>query len=91
MHKGNLSKIRKGTENRHLNEAQALFIAHECNLNVQWVLVHLAEELAKSDEAKKEWHNIAKKLSKSVTAAALALIVVFGGLNQNSADKPVFA
>ncbi len=91
MHKGNLSKIRKGTENRHLNEVQALYIAHECNLSVDWVLVQLAEESAKSEEAKNAWHNLAKKLSKSVTAAILALIVVFGGLDSKQADSPAFA
>lgn len=84
MNKGNLSKIRKGTENRHLNEVQALFIANECDLNPEWVLVHLAEEVAKSEQAKEIWHNLAKKIKKSVSAAILALIVVFGGLNQNS-------
>lgn len=87
--RGIVSEIKKGK--RHLTEEQALYIAHECNLNIQWVLVQLAEELAKSEEAKKAWSNLAKKLSKSVTTAALALIVVFGGLNQNSANKPVFA
>lgn len=87
MHKGNLSKIRKGTENRHLNETQALFIAHECNLSVDWVLVQLAEETAKSQEAKNAWHNLAKKLNKSVLAAMLAVIVVFGGLNQKNENN----
>lgn len=81
MNSGNLSKIRKGIEGRNLNEEQALFIAHECNLNPEWVLVQLAESTAKSEEAKKAWHNIAKKISKSVTAAALALIVIFSGLD----------
>ena len=91
MHKGNLSKIRKGTENRHLNETQALFIAHECNLSIDWVLVQLAEETAKSEEAKKAWHQLAKKLNKSVSAAILALIVVFGGYTQNIGHSPRFA
>ncbi len=91
MHKGNLSKIRKGTENRHLNETQALFIAHECNLSVDWVLVQLAEETAKSEEAKSAWHNLAKKLNKSVLAAILAVTVVFGGLDTNGDNKAVFA
>lgn len=82
MNKGNLSSIKSGR--RHLTEEQALFIAHECNLSVDWVLVQLAEETAKSEEAKNAWHNLAKKLNKSVSAAILALIVVFGGLNQSS-------
>lgn len=90
MNKGNLSKIRKGTENRHLNEVQALFIANECNLNPEWVLVSLAEEVSRSDEAKKVWHQFAKKLNKSVSAAILALIVVFGGLDANSEKDAVF-
>lgn len=81
MNSGNLSKIRKGAEGRTLNEEQALFIAKECNLNPEWVLVQLAESNAKSEEARKTWNNIAKKISKSVTAAALALIVIFSGLD----------
>lgn len=91
MNKGNLSKIRKGTENRHLNEIQALYIANECSLNAQWVLVQLAEETAKSEQAKKVWGNLAKKISRSVTAAALALIVIFSGLDSKQPDSAVFA
>ncbi len=91
MNKGNLSKIRKGTENRHLNETQAIYIAHECNLSVDWVLVQLAEETAKSEEAKNAWHNLAKKLNKSVLATILAVVVVFGGLNQNGEHNARFA
>lgn len=90
MNKGNLSKIRKGTENRHLNEVQALFIANECNINPEWVLVSLAEEVSRSDEAKKVWHQFAKKLNKSVLAAILAVTVVFGGLDANSEKEAVF-
>ena len=82
MNKGNLSSIKSGR--RHLTEEQALFIAHECNINPEWVLVHLAEEVSKYEEAKQVWNNLAKKINKSVSAAILALIVVFGGLNQNS-------
>jgi plasmid maintenance system antidote protein VapI len=82
MNKGNLSSVKTGR--RNLTEEQALFIAHECGLSPEWVLVQLAEETAKSEEAKDIWHNLAKKINKSVSAAILALIVVFGGLNQNS-------
>lgn len=91
MNSGNLSKIRAGADGRHLNEEQALFIAQLCGLNPEWVLVQLAEEKAKSDEAKKIWHNLAKKISRSVTAAALALIVIFGGLDAKQQDSAVFA
>ncbi|MDP5135485.1 DUF3693 domain-containing protein [Rheinheimera baltica] len=87
--KGRLSEVKSGK--RHLTEEQAMFIAHECNLEVDWVLVQLAEETAKSEEAKNVWHNLAKKLNKSVTAAILALIVVFGGLDSKQADSPAFA
>ena len=80
--KGIVSELKSGK--RQLTEEQALFIAHECDLCADWVLVNLAEEKAKSDEAKWIWANLAKKLNKSVSAAILALIVVFGGLNQNS-------
>lgn len=88
MNKGNLSSIKSGR--RHLTEEQALFIANECGLNTEWVLVQLAEETAKSEEAKSAWHNLAKKLNKSVSAAILALIVVFGGLDANSEKDAVF-
>lgn len=81
MNSGNMSNIKKG--NRSLKNEQALFIADECGLNPEWVLVQLEEEKAVRLNAKREadiWHNIAKKISKSVTAAALALIVIFSGL-----------
>jgi hypothetical protein len=90
MNKGNLSKIRKGTENRHLNETQAMFIAKECGINPEWVLVQLAEECAKSELAKKAWANIAKKISRSASAAVLALIIAFGGLVPDKDSKAVF-
>ena len=91
MHKGNLSKIRKGSENRHLNEEQALYIATECGLNPQWVLVQLAEEKARSEEAKAVWSHLAKKLSRTVTAAALAVSLVFCGVQSDNSSKAVFA
>lgn len=86
---GNMSQIKSGK--RHLTEEQALFIANECNINPQWVLVHLAEEVSKSEEAKKVWSNLAKKINKSVSAAILALIVVFSGYTQNIGHSPRFA
>ncbi|WNO61084.1 DUF3693 domain-containing protein [Rheinheimera sp. MMS21-TC3] len=76
--RANISHIKSGS--RNLTEEQALYIAEQCNLNKEWVLVNLAEEVSRSPEAKKVWHEFAKKLSKSVTAAALALIVIFSGL-----------
>ena len=90
MNKGNLSKIKKG-DGRNLTEEQALFIANECNLNAQWVLVQLAEETAKSEQAKKVWSNLAKKISRSATAAALALMVIFSGLESKAGSDPVLA
>ncbi|SEH96431.1 Phage related protein [Rheinheimera pacifica] len=84
-----VSEVKSGK--RHLTEEQALFIASECNLNTEWVLVQLAEETAKSEEAKSAWHNLAKKLNKSVLAAILAVTVVFGGLESNGNNKAVFA
>lgn len=91
MHKGDLSKIRKGLENRHLNEEQALFIAHECNLCADWVLVHLAESVTRSEEAKEVWHSIAKKLTKSINAALLVLSLVFCGFGEDNGQRPVFS
>lgn len=90
MHKGNLSKIRKGAESRTLNEEQALFIANECGLNPQWVLVQLAEEKSRSEDAKAIWSNLAKKLSRTVTAAALAVSLVFCGFQHKDSTNAVF-
>lgn len=87
--KGVLSELVNGK--RHLTEEQALIIAKECNLNVQWVLVQLAEETAKSELAKKAWANLAKKISRSATAAALALMVIFSGLESKAGSDPVLA
>lgn len=87
--RANLSHIKSGS--RHLTEEQALFIASECGLSNEWVLVNLAEEKAKSELAKQAWANIAKKISRSASAAVLALIVVFGGLAQNHGPSPRFA
>lgn len=89
LNSGNMSQIKSGK--RHLTEEQALFIANECGLNPEWVLVHLAEQVSKHEEAKEIWHNLAKKISKSVTAAALALIVIFGGLSVKDKQSPAFA
>lgn len=89
LNKQNISQIKSAK--RHLTEEQALFIAHECNINPEWVLVHLAEEVSKYEEAKQVWSNLAKKINKSVSAAILALIVVFGGYTQNIGHSPRFA
>ncbi|WP_057785649.1 DUF3693 domain-containing protein [Alishewanella sp. WH16-1] len=91
MNSGNLSKIRKGLENRFLNDEQALYIANECGLNPEWVLVNLAAERTKSEDAKSAWANIAKKLSRTVTAAALAVSLVFCGVQHKDSTKAVFA
>ena len=71
--KGVLSELKSGK--RQLTDEQALLIAKECNLNVQWVLVNLNEERSKHPEIKSAWSNLAKKLSS--TALALALCVGF--------------
>lgn len=89
LNSGNMSQIKSGK--RHLTEEQALFIANECNLNPEWVLVHLAEEVSKYAEAKEVWSNLAKKIKKSVSAAILALIVVFGGLDKAEEQDVLFA
>lgn len=89
LNSGNISQVKSGK--RKLTEEQALFIAHECNLNPEWVLVHLAEEVSKYEEAKQVWSNLAKKISRSATAAILAAIVIFGGLDVKQADSPVLA
>lgn len=87
--RANLSHIKSGT--RNLTEEQALFIATECGLNPQWVLVQLAEEKSRSDEAKAIWSHLAKKLSRTVTAAALAVSLVFCGFQSDNSESAVFA
>lgn len=72
--KGVLSELKSGK--RQLTDEQALLIAKECNLNVQWVLVNLNEERSKHPEIKSAWSSLAKKLSS--TALALALCIGFG-------------
>jgi precorrin-2 methylase len=67
--KGILSEIKNGK--RNLTEEQAIWIAEECNLDLQWVLVNHAEETAKSDKAKAVWHNIAKKIAKAASALGI--------------------
>ncbi|MCH8475987.1 MAG: hypothetical protein LAT55_12265 [Opitutales bacterium] len=89
MNSGNMSQIKAGK--RPLTEEQALFIAREANLCKDWVLVNLAEERAKSEEVKKAWYEIGKKLRKSAVAAMLAVIVAFGGFGENSGAEPSFS
>ena len=87
--KQHIPAIRKGE--RHLTEEQALHIAHECDLSIEWVLVQLAEETAKTEEAKTAWHNLAKKISRSAYAAVLAVLLVFGGYADNGGNNARFA
>lgn len=89
LNSGNMSSIKNGR--RHLTEEQALFMASECGLNPQWVLVQLAEETSKSEKAKEAWSKLAKKLSRTVTAAALAVSLVFCGVQHKDSTKAVFA
>lgn len=67
--KGNLSQIKSGI--RHLTEEQAIWIAEQCQLNLNWVLVHLAEETAKTEKAKSVWNQLAKTMAKSASALAI--------------------
>lgn len=85
MNKGNLSKIRKGIEGRHLNEMQALWLAQQCQLDTAQVLVELAAERSKSDTAKAVWSSLAKKLKAAASAAVVATILI---LSAASAVNP---
>lgn len=84
-----VSEIKSGK--RKLTEEQAVFIAEQCDLCLDWVLVHLEEEKAKTEKAKWAWAQLGKKLNKSVTAAILALFVVFGGFGLNQGLEPDFS
>lgn len=86
--RANLSHIKSGS--RHLTEEQALFICSECGLNPEWALVQLAEEKARSEEVKAVWSHLAKKLSRTVTAAALAASLIFCGVQHKDSTSAVF-
>lgn len=89
LNSGNMSSIKSGR--RNLTEEQALFICSECGINPEWDLVQLAEEKAKSEEVKAVWSHLAKKLSRTVTAAALAVSLVFCGFQSDNSESAVFA
>ena len=73
--KGVFSEIKNGK--RNLTEEQAVWIAEQCDLNLEWVLVNLAEDTAKNDKAKKVWSRLAKSLAKTANALAIIGIVLF--------------
>lgn len=67
---GRVSEIKSG---KHaLTDEQALVIAKECGLSMEWVLVNLNEQRSKNPEIKSAWSNLAKKLA----ANGLALVLV---------------
>ncbi len=79
---GIISEIKSGK--RTLTEEQALFICEQCNLNVDWVLVHLAQETAKSPVAKSAWVRLGKTLAKTASALGIVGFLLFSqasGLN----------
>ena len=82
--KGVFSEIKNGK--RNLTEEQAVWIAEQCDLNLEWVLVNLAEDTAKNDKAKKVWNRLAKSLAKTVNALAIIGIVLF---SQASPPSPL--
>ena len=87
--KGIISELKSGK--RPLTDEQALFIAKECGLNPEWVLAEVAADRAKTEELKEIWGTLAKKLSRTVTAAALAVSLVFCGVQHKDSTKAVFA
>lgn len=87
--KGIISELKSGK--RHLTEDQAIFIAEQCGLNIEWVLVNLAEERAKNEIAKWAWASLAKKISRTVSAAILAVSLIFCGVQHKDSTSAVFA
>ncbi|KJY82417.1 antirepressor [Vibrio galatheae] len=72
-----LSGIRKGE--RYLTENEALFLADEVGADKEMILVYLAADKAKSHEAQKLWHSIAKKyngLGLTTISSAYAVFMV---------------
>lgn len=72
--KGILSEIKTGK--RHLTEEQALWIASECQLNAAMVLVELAAETSRSEDAKTVWSNLAKKIKAAASTAIVAAFLM---------------
>ncbi|WP_337843149.1 DUF3693 domain-containing protein [Rheinheimera sp.] len=86
LSQGRLSDIKSG---KHwLTEEQAVWIAEQCQLNIQEVLVRLSAETAKTEQGKTAWAELAKKLF----GHGLALVFAVGlsiSPNQNT-GKLVF-
>jgi hypothetical protein len=77
MTRMNLSAIRKGE--RHLTEEQALWLASECQIDSAMVLVELAAETSRSENAKDVWVKLAKKLKATALASAVAIYLMVSG------------
>ncbi len=57
-----ISKIRSGE--RQLTENEAIFLAKELNLSIEEVLLYVAADRSKHDEAKQSWENLIKKFKR---------------------------
>lgn len=84
-----VSELKSGK--RHLTEDQAVFIAEKCELNIEWVIVNLAEEKSRNEKVKWVWASLAKKISKSAAAAALAISLIFCGFQTDNSASAVSA
>jgi phosphoenolpyruvate carboxylase len=83
--KGNLSQIKSGK--RNLTEEQAIWIAEQCNLDLNLVLVNLAEETAKHEKAKEVWQNLAKTIAKTAKALAISGLLLFSQVHEPFGSK----
>lgn len=72
LNSGNMSQIKRG--DRHLTANQCIFLAKAIGMDQKEALLKLAIEKAKTKEESKIWSDIAKKIS----AACVALVMLFG-------------
>lgn len=73
-----LSDIYRGK--RHFTEESALYIAIECELDPKEVIMKLAEERAKTPQAKNVWASVLKEYCTGAEAAACAGFGLFAAL-----------
>lgn len=80
-----ISEIKSGK--RNLTEEQAIWIAEQCNLDLNLVLVSLAEETAKHEKAKEVWQNLAKTIAKTAKALAISGLLLFSQVHEPFGSK----
>ncbi|MCE2597231.1 hypothetical protein K6Y31_20875 [Motilimonas cestriensis] len=73
--KTHISEIKRGV--REFTDETAIYIAKECGLDVDLVLVTLAMERAKTKESKSAWQHLVKKFSEQRYAVQSLFVAGF--------------